>query len=495
MEFTPLEQIHHVVTDGHNARLLQVGTIQLASQKYESDYKFYFDCEQFDLPASHYAPAKISYSIAMSAINKYSYQPLEIVTSQELFELLCQKCEYNFTPAKLELMVTEMMNDWFKGIEFFLNPLSDDRVIRLMTHDLNDQLRAETSCGIGFNIKRKALARNFEGSIRKFLNSGCPDFEIYWKTFLKDEIRLITKETRSIAVPQVHLWLIAMKYLGGLYDYFKATVAKGHHGFGISDDSYEWTELFSRFDPNETVYCYDIRKQDSRMSAAFIRFLHEWLISKTPIISHQYIHWFFEESFYNKKVVIPNGNVFTFSNGEMSGNPLTILINTLHNCFIAINAQIKNFVKYGNRIELTKGFIATGDDSIFQSIDGDSYKDVAAILGHEVTNDKGNLFNDQEFLSYKFNKFGFFIEPYYANMDKMFASLRYTTKNHFEYMQKLISFRALLAAAPEGSEEDSWFHKLSEYSRILFLQHKDFFGPNTVSFPTRHSILAGRRSY
>ena len=110
-----------------------------------------------------------------------------------------------------------------------------------------------------------------------------------------------------------------------------------------------------------------------------------------------------------------------------------------------------------------------GDDIIFQHFDIDMVRDTALELGHELYEEKGKLVNDVTFLSYKFDYAGSIYKPYYANLDKMFGSLRYT-KNDITYYQKLASFHSLLVFAPPGSKEDEWCNTLEGAIEYLYEQ-------------------------
>lgn len=75
--------------------------------------------------------------------------------------------------------------------------------------------------------------------------------------------------------------------------------------------------------------------------------------------------------------------------------------------------------------------------------------------------------NDVEFLSNKITKTRYGYAPYYSNLEKMWASLEYTTGDTDEYFQKVCSFINLLVFAPKGSQEHEWCNKLIAHARFL----------------------------
>jgi len=327
-------------------------------------------------------------------------------------------------------------------------------------YDTTDELRTETSCGYGFKKKRKALARENPQDIKNFLNTFDCSFDVLFTLFLKEEMREIELETRSVAVPQLHLMLIFRKYLGWLYKYFE----RGIHPFAYNHTPTEgfFTEKFSEFDIDVETISIDFKKMDARMNTIFIDWFERFILTQTnfPVEHTDVLTWIHDQSFFNKRVLDPYGNVITFSNGEMSGFPGTILYNSLYGLWTMCAAQIVNDQLAGMKHSVeTMPLLILGDDIIFQQQSLEITDEVVQLLGHELYVQKGSLINDVTFLSYKFHSHGGLIRPYYANLDKMFASLRYY-KNDITYFQKLASFHSLLAFSPSGSLEAEWRDKI-----------------------------------
>lgn len=422
--------------------------------KFETEFKAFNEFE--DLPATNYAPAKISYKATISSISKYFNQPHTFHDTTGFLSQFIKEFNLDIRPEQLLELIFSKLDDIYPNIATYLHPISDDNVIDLLTHDLSGELRKDSSLGIGYKIKRKDFARKHRSWIIEFLKQ-LPMWPVFWKEFLKDELREIEKEARSIAVPQIHLWLVAMKILGGLYYYHRDTIHSNRttHAFGIGTDTYSWTLLLKRFNEKLKVCCFDLKKQDSRMAHGLVMLIKSWINTLVPSSSACYVDYFFDESFTNKKVVSPDMNVYMFSDGEMSGNPLTIVLNTLHNNILFILTEIITDEIIPRRV--------LGDDSLFQCTQPYAYTQVAAFCGHLVYESYNDLYNDSLFLSWKFNKNGPFSEPYYGNVEKMIASLHYTKVDVNSYLEKVNSFRIMLAAAPPGSIEDYWFKRCDAF--------------------------------
>jgi len=145
---------------------------------------------------------------------------------------------------------------------------------------------------------------------------------------------------------------------------------------------------------------------------------------------------------------------------------LTILMNTFHNLFIHVCHEVAMEFINGVKDE-SKLKVIVGDDTIMQTVDPELFIQVAKIIGHDTTTEKGTLFNGVTFLSMKLRKVGTNIACYYANLDKMYASLVYTTGGTDEYFQKLCSFINLLTFAPKGSIEHTWLQNINIHAQYL----------------------------
>lgn len=132
-----------------------------------------------------------------------------------------------------------------------------------------------------------------------------------------------------------------------------------------------------------------------------------------------------------------------------------------------------------------------GDDTLLQTNHPDLFRDVALIIGHETTSEKGSFFNEIEFLSMKLTPVSNGIAPYYSNLDKMFASLQYTTGDTNEYFQKLCSFMNLLVFAPEGTKEKEWFDHIDKHARWLI--KSGLLGLNTLAcYKSKDQLIRNR---
>lgn len=413
-----------------------------------------------DLPETEWAPARLDLKALEAGMVKY-FNPIKHHSCEDIFTDLVKHFNLELTPQTLLKRVNEAWDANFDLLDKFIEkPLEFDLVVDLAIHDMQGSLRGSTSAGLGFKKDRKTLARTRREDFRKLYDVDRYDFSIYWKLFLKDELRLLTKKTRSIAVAQLHHWFITIKHLGGLYYWFSQTEPEWS-GFGMDDRVPTWTDKFGEWDFDAVTYGYDIRNQDSKMSPGFIHFVELFLKRFTPPEQWEAIEWILDEAYIHKKVVDIRGNVLQFSQGEMSGFSMTILFNVLHNLFMHVVHSVITDIQ--GKIDRKK-FVILGDDTIMQTLYPEIFKEVAFIIGHETTSESGAFFNEIEFLSQKLNLTKWGIAPYYSNLPKMFASLLYTTGTTVEYFQKLCSFRNLLVFAPKGSEEAEWYTKIDEHA-------------------------------
>lgn len=416
-----------------------------------------------EIPETPYAPAKLGISDIEAGMVKY-FNPIKHNDALEIAADVKQHFNLKESSVEILKLIERRFDSKFENIDLFLEqPLSFEVVLDLAIHDLQGSLRGNTSAGLGFDRDRKTLARTKREDFKALYQMDLHDFDIFWKLFLKDELRLKEKKTRSIAVGQLHLWFLTMKHLGGLYFYFKS-MNLSWSAFGMNDTVETWTDKLGDWDESRVAYGYDIKNQDSKMSPGFARFLESFLKRHSPVSHWEGIEWYFEQAFYFKKIVDNKGYVLTFSQGEVSGDPLTILKNIMHNLFIhVVHEVVLDLLCLRDR----KRVLIMGDDTLMQTDHADIFKQTALIIGHETTTETGQLYNSIEFLSMKIRRTKYGIACYYSNLDKMFASLVYTTGGTDEYFQKLCSFMNLLLFAPKNSLERKWYHKIDSHARYL----------------------------
>lgn len=447
-------------TDGKRYNFISYGN--LGAQGTITKTKYIREAYQIgDLPKSSYAPAKLHLTDIEKGIVKY-FNPVKHWDDEDIFTDLWRTFSLPVSPYELQARVFKEFDSYFPGLSTFLDTkLPFETVLKYMTHDISGNLRKKTSAGLGFEHDRKYIARNFPEDVRSVYELETFDFDVYWKVFLKDELRDTAKSTRSIAVPQLHLWIIAMTHLGGIYEWFSHFLPPWC-GYGLDDRCVSWHAKLRHFDPELKTYGYDIRQQDSKMSPGFICFISIWLKSKLPISSWNALEWYLDQTFFEKKLVDAKGNILEFAPGEPSGNPLTIIFNIMDTLFKqvshAVIADILNLHKNDKEV-----FIIMGDDVLKQTETPDLYRQVVEVIGNELTKEEGALLHDVTFLSQKITMYKGQYAPYYANMDKMYASLRYTTKGDDEYFCKLCSFYNMLIYAPEGSIELEWKKRIEAH--------------------------------
>lgn len=408
------------------------------------------------------------------------FEPVIHETSDSIFEAIIREFNVPVTPDFLRAKVNERFDDHFPCLDSYLGQkMNFNKLVEYMTHDLAGSLRKKTSAGLGFKHDRKEIARNHVDAVRSVYELTVFDFAIYWKMFLKDELREIIKATRSIVVGQLHLWIIYMAYLGGLYEWF-TDFKPDWSAYGMTDRVIEWTEKLSSWNKLRTILERDIRQQDSNMQPGFHMEMEAFLKRMSPVKHWGAIEWIWAQSFFEKKIVDARGHILCFSKGEGSGFPGTITNNTMHTLYMqtthTIVVEILNdhyrrthlpqFVKYKLE-DSEKDYLIQGDDTIAITDYPDELDKIVEIFGHKVTKAEGPFWNHVTFLSMKFANRSGLVCPYYCNLDKMYASLRVTTGGDEEYFQKLCSFHRMLIFAPRGSTEYEWRIKIQAHIEYM----------------------------
>lgn len=449
------------VSYGENTSFFQVSQLEKAPHLItQSSVKRYHQAEQIflNLPASGYTIAPMQYSDIVKGLRKYYHQPGEFSDINHFLSLVIEDFDLEISPLQFQHEINETMHAYLPNFSSSFKLHSNDRIINDALNDPSGEARKKTSCGYGFTgLCRKKMVTQHKEDVIRYLDTWDPSHSVNFTLFLKDEIRERGKETRSIAVPQFHLWLVFRKYLGWIYDY----MTDGIHPFsyGHTPDEVFFTKHLHYFNqtPGYLTHSIDFKKMDSRMSHIFISWFENFILTQTnfPVEHIDALQWIHNQSFFEKQLVDPKGAVLTFSNGELSGFPGTIIYNCFYALFAMVVSQVVQQRSNRDRKIVTVPLQILGDDIIFQEIDLEVVDRVAVLLGHELYKSSGDLFDDLSFLSYKFHLDGHAIQPYYSNLDKMFASLRYY-KSEVTYFQKIASFHSLLTYAPKGSFEDHW---------------------------------------
>lgn len=411
-----------------------------------------------NLPASSYHLAPQSVEHLDKGVAKYQGS-VPYANLTEFYSLVCHCVDLPETHAAL---LAERVNQkilvMLDGISSAYKPPSVEFVLERMVHDPNGDLRTETSAGFRFEYRRKQLAKRFPASIVEFLLTFDCSLDIFAIAFLKEEMRPKIKDTRSIMVFQIYLWLIFTYRFGWLYQFFETSqqrvIAYGHRC-----DSEYFTNKLASFQPGDKTHSFDLTKQDSRFNVIFLEFLESFIFTRTncPQSERDYLSWIHNQSFYNKRLVTREGDVLTFTNGELSGFPGTILYNSLYSLWIMTVASVAYELQNKLKVHFHPLSIL-GDDVLVQFDYKSEYELVCELLGHVLTHHEGKL-TEVPFLSYKFRLYGGRLYPYYENLDKMFASLRYC-KDTVSYFQKCCSFLQLLAFSPVNSVEHKWAEQL-----------------------------------
>lgn len=437
----------------------------------KSGLRLWPDAVSFGKPGNYAIPA-MNIDALDVGLTKYHEQPNQMINNKQFLACIIDHFKLDVELERFEEDLNDVMSQFLPGLRKYVRIKTNDEVLDLMIHDLSGELRAETSTGPGFKMKRKTMARQDADSVHEYLNTPFFQHPVFTKLFLKDELREIVdgsvKATRSIAVPQVTLWLRTTKYLGWLYDYFKKEQPLTPTGFAIDSSVSTWTSLLANFKLDaETQEC-DMVKQDSHMGAYYIDWLINFILMYCEDLDpdiESIVRWCFDEIFQHKKVIGAHGKVYNFTNGEMSGGPLTILINTIHSLFFhAITHLVLLYKNCTDTHIQFYPFVCLGDDTLMQCPEPLVFETVCKLGGHATTSLRGSLCNDMSFLSKKIHKESVGFIPYYCNLPKFLSSIQYTTGSEVEYFQKLNSFAREFAGAPAGSLEDYYGRTCSDYA-------------------------------
>lgn len=323
---------------------------------------------KFEVPNSTYHLASLKLDDVVEGIAKYYEQPNTDMHYLHYFEKLLAKFDIHSTPQRFTAHVMHTMHSYLPNFCNSFKEYTNEEVVHDMVYDSSGELRHETSCGHGFKLRRKEVARRMRPDVEEYLNTFDCSHDVNFTLFLKEEMRQKGKATRSIAVPQLHLWLIYKKYMGWTYKYFeknKSAVAYSH----IPNESF-FTNLFDNFD-NDTqdTYSVDFKKQDARMNTLYIQFLEDFILRTTnfPPEHEDKLLWIHSNSFYYKQVIDPYGQIITFSNGEMSGFPGTLVYNSLYSLFVMSITQVIDRMKHPKVTYELNPLAILGDDIIFQN--------------------------------------------------------------------------------------------------------------------------------
>lgn len=428
-----------------------------------------------------YAPADLSISGSIQATNKYT-GARDFIDYPSLLSHI-QKAKSFEQPVMLQFIkdVDTAMDKHLPDINMYIRLLSADRVIYLIEYDLNGNRREDTSCGLDYPT-RMYILKHHSDDVRKLVDSlhqGEFDYTLdtYIKSFNKDEFREVGKDPRGISVPQFIVWIVGMVLHGGFYEYLKKYLYHHSSAFGIDDSPVSWTRLFRKFSLDNTTFCQDIGKQDSRYNCAVADYLERR--SANVLTKHvRLLQWWFDQMFHNKRWVDAYGNVFNMPHGNCSGHSNTITFNGDMTLLCHSLAEALHKADHGEWPGLV--IVCTGDDTVFQV--APKYRDtyisclnyiVCDTFNHEL---KGNVYpslHGADFLSRTLHIRGNLIYPVYSNIAKAIASLSYYTGDIEDYVAKLESFKRLLMYAEPLTNEHVLLEWCDNASRDLHAKYKD----------------------
>lgn len=349
-------------------------------------------------------------------------------------------------------------------------PVEHDELMWRFTHNSNGVRTKDASTGYGIKYRKRKFSEIFEEDVRHFVETNDLSYTVLAKAFLKDEMRHKSKETRSIMCFQLALWITWVKHFQGLLDYFLSDQSSFVVSYAGTCPAY-WLEKLHMFDFKAETHSIDVKKMDSRFNVMFVEWFTRYLIKNTnmPTELCGTWDWLMTNAFHEKQLIDRHGHVYTFPNGELSGFPGTIVFNTYYSLWLWCITEAIITIRHERPSEFYDPFplLCLGDDVLVQHNHVEIYKEVVGTFNQEVLCHTGP-FHESEFLSYKFQPCFGMIYPYYCNLDKMAASLKYAAGGNTDaYFAKMCSFIRLLAFAPEGSPEYARLRMLEEQAKLL----------------------------
>lgn len=177
------------------------------------------------------------------------------------------------------------------------------------------------------------------------LREGCRTTSI-WTSALKDERRPIAKnqagKTRAFVVPPVSFTILCRRYFLDFCDAFYAAKLRIPSAVGIDADSLDWHDLWSKMHAKSASgFGGDFSNWDGTMVpevlAGVVDLISDWyddgdenrLARNT--LREEMVH----------TVILGLNTVFMKHNGNPSGNPLTVIVNTLCNITYFLYAWLK----------------------------------------------------------------------------------------------------------------------------------------------------------
>lgn len=474
-----------VTKDDKDYNFVKTGQLAPPRQVFKTDFKRL--PKTMIYPASQYAPADMSYKGSKPGLTKYADQKY-FDNMDECLRGFVDYFELDISSNDLYSQVMNHFKEVYGGLAAYLeNAQTLDEVIEFMLYDLSGEKRGNTSCGYGIPYKRPEFVQMIEEVKKIYLLEEFP-FRPVSTSQSKDEIRLKSKDTRSIMVPQIFLYIICIKYLGGCYKFMKNNKFTTPITFGADLTNFYWEETFSDFDKKKKVQTTDMRKQDSRMNEMFVVFIRRFLVLMSPSTHRRAIDWIFESGYLSKNVVTSSGDVFHVRNGELSGFPLTILMNSWYTHFFYTLTHIVHKLKRKCSCRLTLKVL--GDDAATQdcSESNDEYEEVCKYFNHEITGDV-NSFENMDYLSMSFSSHKGGLLPYYNNVEKAYGALRYYNGDMEDYYNKLCSYRSLTYFSPKNTPARKLCNLVTKYIHFVT---KEYHIQYTDAYKSESELLNDR---
>ncbi|UXD80008.1 putative non-structural polyprotein [Myrmica rubra picorna-like virus 12] len=295
------------------------------------------------------APAKLKAdsngSPLIKALNKYGnltvpfqIKHIKAVRNSILNDLMELKSEMAYEPTSLTTAVfgipgvkyCEPLNfNSSPGWPYQCLPNSKGEVGKRYLFDVNER-----------QITDSLLIRNIEER-EKFALQG-ERFPSIWRDCLKDELRPMEKvlagKTRLFTIAPVDYTILVRKYFLSFEQAFYAGHSKFFSAVGINPESFEWTAAYNRLRSfGSDAIAGDFTCYDGTLMADLMyecgEVINDWYalngeLDEAPKLVRRVL---IDEMIHTYQLV--QNCVYKTHQGNPSGNPLTVILNTMVNCF------------------------------------------------------------------------------------------------------------------------------------------------------------------
>lgn len=343
--------------------------------------------------------------------------------------------------------------------------LSDSVAVkRFVERDYSGVKRDPTSSGYMQPLKEAGLVSNTLNRhifLEKYFDELWPLFEdthelidiLPYVHFLKDELRLKGKDTRSVSGCNIFLLCWYYRLFGNWYRQFtdnQMPIIIGKDPLAVTT----FTEIFSQCDLDAEFIESDISGQDTLYNNFFDLYLLERIRRSNPDPIYEEAKEFWVRSSF-AATAIYGTEVNLLNQGNPSGFPATLTKNTESNKIFNCLAEAV-MICHGEIGQETPVLgVSHGDDGVKQVMCPNHEHILATTfaLGGWFLETSVKKFEDLRFCNFMFRKYHGLVLPYYGNLDRLVAMIRVAHADDFTaYVQKIKSLYDLLRNAPHDTE-------------------------------------------